>query len=141
MRSGTPLPPLPPRFFPAAERTHWHDVRGALHLRPDAAGAAGAADAATDGAPDRATDPAPDSAPLHAGVLLVHGEPASAREAYRQQGEAAPGDPHLLAHTALHPGHRRLLARPERFAVAVEGEGPEVRERAARRPAAPETPA
>ncbi|MEU6630773.1 hypothetical protein ABZ905_21185 [Streptomyces parvus] len=87
-----------------------------------------------------------DTAPLHADVLLVHGEAASAREAYREQGEATPGDPHLLAgrllaHTALHPGHRRLLARPERFAAAVEGEGPEVWGRAAQRLAAPETPA
>ncbi|WP_432006717.1 HEXXH motif domain-containing protein [Streptomyces parvus] len=154
VRSGTPLPPTrPPRLLPAAERPHWQDVRGALYLRPDAAdatGAAGATDAATDRAPDRATDPAPDTAPLHAplhaDVLLVHGEPASAREAYREQGEATPADPHLLAgwllaHTALHPGHRRLLARPERFAAAVEGEGPEVWERAARRLAAPEAPA
>ncbi|MFD6656578.1 hypothetical protein ACFWEB_15730 [Streptomyces parvus] len=28
-----------------------------------------------------------DTAPLHADVLLVHGEAASAREAYREQGE------------------------------------------------------
>ncbi|MYV61132.1 HEXXH motif domain-containing protein, partial [Streptomyces sp. SID4931] len=133
----------PPRLLPSAERTHWQDVRGALYLRPDAPDAAGAA---TDRAPDRATDPAPDTAPLHADVLLVRGEAASAREAYREQGAATPGDPHLLAgwllaHAGLHPGHRRLLARPERFAAAVEGEGPEVWERAAQRLAAPETPA
>ncbi|MEU6942175.1 hypothetical protein ABZ943_36785, partial [Streptomyces rubiginosohelvolus] len=80
-----------------------------------------------------------------ADVLLVHGEAASAREAYREQGAATPGDPHLLAgwllaHTALHPGHRRLLARPERFAAAVEGEGPEVWEHAAHRLATPGSP-
>ncbi|MFI5481070.1 HEXXH motif domain-containing protein [Streptomyces rubiginosohelvolus] len=126
VRSGTPLPPpRPPRLVPAAERTHWRDVRGALYLRPDAA-----------------TDPAADTAPVHADVLLVHGEAASARKAYREQGSATPGDPHLLAgwllaHTALHPGHRRLLARPERFAAAVEGEGPEVWEHAAHRLATP----
>lgn len=129
VRSGTPLPPpRPPRLVPAAERTHWRDVRGALYLRPDAA-----------------TDPVPDTAPVHADVLLVHGEAASAREAYREQGSATPGDPHLLAgwllaHTALHPGHRRLLARPERFAAAVEGRGPEVWEHAAHRLAAPGSP-
>ncbi|MGW9189608.1 hypothetical protein [Streptomyces rubiginosohelvolus] len=124
--SGTPLPPpRPPRLVPAAERTHWRDVRGALYLRPDAG-----------------TDPAADTAPGQADVLLVHGEAASAREAYRSQGEATPGDPRLLAgwllaRTALHPGHRRLLARPERFAAAVEGRGPEVWEHAAHRLAAP----
>ncbi|MEV7462813.1 HEXXH motif domain-containing protein [Streptomyces rubiginosohelvolus] len=129
VRSGTPLPPpRPPRLVPAAERTHWRDVRGALYLRPDAA-----------------TDPAADTAPGQADVLLVHGEAASAREAYREQGAATPGDPHLLAgwllaHTALHPGHRRLLARPERFAAAVEGEGPEVWEHAAHRLATPGSP-
>ncbi|MGW6466867.1 HEXXH motif domain-containing protein [Streptomyces rubiginosohelvolus] len=129
VRSGTPLPPpRPPRLVPATERTHWRDVRGALYLRPDAA-----------------TDPAADTAPGQADVLLVHGEAASAREAYREQGAATPGDPHLLAgwllaHTALHPGHRRLLARPERFAAAVEGEGPEVWEHAAHRLASPGSP-
>ncbi|WP_097977748.1 hypothetical protein [Streptomyces sp. gb14] len=114
-----------PRLVPAAERTHWRDVRGALYLRPDAG-----------------TDPAADTAPGQADVLLVHGEAASAREAYRSQGEATPGEPHLLAgwllaHTALHPGLRRLLARPEKFAAAVEGRGPEVWEHAAHRLAAP----
>ncbi|MDJ1642508.1 hypothetical protein [Streptomyces pakalii] len=69
---------------------------------------------------------------------------ASAQEAYREQA-AAPGDPHLLvgwllAHTALHPGHRRLLARKERFAAAVDGEGPEMWERAAHRLANPGSP-
>ncbi|MFF8982273.1 HEXXH motif domain-containing protein [Streptomyces globisporus] len=129
VRSGTPLPPpRQPRLVPAAERTHWRDVRGALYLRPDAA-----------------RDPAADTAPGQADALLVHGEAASAREAYREQGAASPGDPHLLAgwllaHTALHPGHRRLLARPERFAAAVEGEGPEVWERAAHRLASPGSP-
>ncbi|MGW3330729.1 ATP-grasp domain-containing protein [Streptomyces rubiginosohelvolus] len=129
VRSGTPLPPpRPPRLVPAAERTHWRDVRGALYLRPDAA-----------------TDPAADTAPGQADLLLVHGEAASAREAYREQGSATPGDPHLLAgrllaHTALHPGHRRLLARPERFAAAVEGAGPEVWEHAAHRLATPGSP-
>ncbi|OCC13574.1 HEXXH motif domain-containing protein [Streptomyces sp. PTY087I2] len=147
VRSGAPLPfPRPPRLVPAAERTHWRDVRGALYLRPDAADAADAAGAAADRGRDGAPDLAPDTAPLHADVLLVHGEAAAAREAYREHAAAAPGDPHLLAgwllaHSALHPGHRRLLARPERFAAAVEGQGPELWEHAAHRLAAPRSPA
>ncbi|NDZ61813.1 HEXXH motif domain-containing protein, partial [Streptomyces anulatus] len=80
--------------------------------------------------------------PVRADVLLVRGEAAAAREAYRECWSRAPGDPHalagwLLAHTALHPGHRRLLARPERFAAAVAGEGSELWEHAAHRLAAP----
>ncbi|GGP73605.1 HEXXH motif domain-containing protein [Streptomyces sindenensis] len=140
VRSGAPLPPpRRPRLLPAAERTHWQDVRGALYLRPDTVDAA-------DAVPDRDPDRAPDPPSLPADVLLVQGEAASAREAYRERWSATPGDPHLLAgwllaHTALHPGHRRLLARPERFAAAVEGEGPEVWERAAYRLAAPGHPA
>ncbi|MEV7912870.1 HEXXH motif domain-containing protein [Streptomyces griseus] len=134
LRSGTPLPPArPPRLVPAEERTHWQDVRGALYLRPDLA-------------PDLAPENAPDLAPPRADVLLVRGEAAAAREAYRERWSGAPGDPYLLAgwllaHTALHPGHRRLLARPERFAAAVTGEGPEVWERAAHLLAGPEPPA
>ncbi|MGW4037888.1 hypothetical protein ACWEIM_16655 [Streptomyces sp. NPDC004778] len=67
-------------------------------------------------------------------------------EQYREQGAATPGDPYLLpgrllAHTALPPpGHRRLPARPERFAAAVEEEGPEAWERAVHRPANPGSP-
>ncbi|MFI1223402.1 MULTISPECIES: aKG-HExxH-type peptide beta-hydroxylase [unclassified Streptomyces] len=131
LRSGAPPPPVrQPRLVPAAERTHWRDVRGALYLRPDAA---------PDGVRPRAE-------PCHADVLLVRGEAASAREAYRERWSGTPGDPHLLAgwllaHTALHPGHRRLLARPERFAAAVAGVGPDGWERAARRLAGPASPA
>ena len=47
----------------------------------------------------------------------------------------------LLAHAALHPGDRRLLARPERFAAAVHREGPDAWERAARWLARTERPA
>ncbi|MFE7336117.1 HEXXH motif domain-containing protein [Streptomyces griseus] len=142
LRSGTPLPPArPPRLVPAAERTHWQDVRGALYLRPDLA-----PDLGPDLTPDTAPDLGPDTAPPRADVLLVRGEAAAAREAYRERWSDAPGDPYLLAgwllaHTALHPGHRRLLARPERFAAAVTGEGPEVWERAAHLLAGPEPPA
>ncbi|MFF0506472.1 HEXXH motif domain-containing protein [Streptomyces fimicarius] len=142
LRSGTPLPPArPPRLVPAAERTHWQDVRGALYLRPELA-----PDLGPDLAPENAPDLAPDTAPPRADVLLVRGEAAAAREAYRERWSDAPGDPYLLAgwllaHTALHPGHRRLLARPERFAAAVTGAGPEVWERAAHLLAGPEPPA
>ncbi|MEU3057177.1 HEXXH motif domain-containing protein [Streptomyces griseus] len=142
LRSGTPLPPArPPRLVPAAERTHWQDVRGALYLRPDLA-----PDLGPDSAPDLTPDAAPDAAPPRADVLLLRGEAAAARAAYRERWSDAPGDPYLLAgwllaHTALHPGHRRLLARPERFAAAVAGEGPEVWERAAHLLAGAEPPA
>lgn len=158
LRTGAPPPPVrEPLFVPAPERVPWQDVRGALYLRPDLA---------QDGAPDvTVADRAPGLAsvavrdvapaavargvgpeiapPVRADVLLVRGEAAAAREAYRERWSEAPGDPHplagwLLAHTALHPGHRRLLARPERFAAAVAGEGPELWELAAHRLAAPQ---
>ncbi|MFB8218234.1 HEXXH motif domain-containing protein [Streptomyces anulatus] len=157
LRTGAPPPPVrQPLLVPAPERAHWQDVRGALYLRPDLA---------RDGAPGvTAPDPAPGlvpvavrevgpaavargvgaeaTPPVRADVLLVRGEAAAAREAYRECWSRAPGDPHalagwLLAHTALHPGHRRLLARPERFAAAVAGEGSELWEHAAHRLAAP----
>jgi HEXXH motif-containing protein len=125
LRSGGPPPPVRrPRLVPAEERTHWQDVRSALYLRPDAApGPAGRAD-----------------------VLLVRGEAGAAREAYARGWSDTPGDPHLtagwlLAHTALHPGDRRLLARPERFAAAVHREGADAWERAARWLAQTERPA
>ncbi|WNF30537.1 HEXXH motif domain-containing protein [Streptomyces sp. C11-1] len=115
-RSGAaPVTGRRPVLVPVAERGRWRDVRGALHLRPDAV---------------------PDGA-CRADVLLVRGEAAAAREAYARGWADAPGDPHLmagwlLAHTALHPGHRRLLARPERFAAAVAEADPGEWERAVR---------
>ncbi|MGW8485815.1 HEXXH motif domain-containing protein [Streptomyces sp. NPDC055886] len=137
VRSGGPLPPVrPPLLVPVAERARWQDARGALYLRPDLVAAQGPD--AVSGA-DR-----PVAEPCHADVLLVRGEAAAAREAYRERWSDMPGGGNpqalagwLLAHTALHPGHRRLLARPERFAAAVAGEGPEVWEHAAQRLAAP----
>ncbi|MFH9262641.1 aKG-HExxH-type peptide beta-hydroxylase [Streptomyces sp. NPDC017546] len=161
LRTGALPPVRQPLLLPALERTHWQDVRGALYLRPDIAPdsmpAVTAPDIATDIATDVVSDAASDAAsvavgrgarpgamePVRADVLLVRGEAAAARVAYQERGAEAPGDPHplagwLLAHTALHPGHRRLLARPERFAAAVAGEGPEVWERAAHRLAAPQ---
>lgn len=165
LRTGTAPPPVrPPLLVPASERTHWQDVRGALYLRPDLAPdrapdvtvltvapgtgpavAPGVAVAAAPVAVVRGTRPEA-TEPVRADVLLVRGEAAAAREAYRERWAEAPGDPHplagwLLAHTALHPGHRRLLARPERFAAAVAGVGPEGWERAAHLLAAPRPPA
>ncbi|MFH9396675.1 FxSxx-COOH system tetratricopeptide repeat protein [Streptomyces sp. NPDC017556] len=156
LRTGAPPPPLgQPLLVPASERTHWQDVRGALYLRPDSALDVTVADIG----PRAASVAAPDAAsvtvargvrpratpPVRADVLLIRGESAAAREAYRERWAEAPGDPHplagwLLAHTALHPGHRRLLARPERFAAAVAAEGPEVWEHAAHRLAAAPPP-
>ncbi|MEI5034504.1 HEXXH motif-containing putative peptide modification protein [Streptomyces sp. S1A(2023)] len=156
LRTGAPPPPVgQPLLVPASERTHWQDVRGALYLRPDSALDVIVADTGPGVASVAAPDAVPvtvarrvraATAPVRADVLLVRGEAAAAREAYRERWSEAPGDPHplagwLLAHTALHPGHRRLLARPERFAAAVAGEGPEVWEHAAHRLAAPRPPA
>ncbi|MFJ1797767.1 hypothetical protein [Streptomyces sp. NPDC088180] len=145
-----------PLLVPASERSHWQDVRGALYLRtdlvPDRAPdvtvpgiGLGVAVAAASVAVARSARPEA-TEPVRADVLLVRGEAAAARQAYRERWSEAPGDPHplagwLLAHAALHPGHRRLLARPERFAAAVAGEGPEVWERAAHLLAAPRPPA
>ncbi|WP_329161744.1 HEXXH motif domain-containing protein [Streptomyces anulatus] len=157
LRTGAPPPPVrQPLFVPAPERAHWQDVRGSLYLRPDIAWDGAPDGTVADRAPGLASvavrDVAPAAVargvgpeaapPLRADVLLVRGEAAAAREAYRERWSEAPGDPHplagwLLAHTALHPGHRRLLARPERFAAAVAGEGPELWEHAAHRLAAP----
>ncbi|MEU5285018.1 HEXXH motif-containing putative peptide modification protein [Streptomyces sp. NPDC020755] len=156
LRTGAPPPPVgQPLLVPASERTHWQDVRGALYLRPDSALNVIVADTGPGVASVAAPDAVPvtvarrvraATAPVRADVLLVRGEAAAAREAYRERWSEAPGDPHplagwLLAHTALHPGHRRLLARPERFAATVAGEGPEVWEHAAHRLAAPRPPA
>ncbi|WDG27577.1 HEXXH motif-containing putative peptide modification protein [Streptomyces sp. CA-278952] len=156
LRTGAPPPPVgQPLLVPASERTHWQDVRGALYLRPDSALDVIVADTGPGVASVAAPDAVPvtvarrvraATAPVRADVLLVRGEAAAAREAYRERWSEAPGDPHplagwLLAHTALHPGHRRLLARPERFAATVAGEGPEVWEHAAHRLAAPRPPA
>ncbi|MFD4235707.1 HEXXH motif domain-containing protein [Streptomyces sp. NPDC058542] len=165
LRTGAPPPPVrQPLFVPASERPHWQDARGALYLRPDIAPDSALDVTVPDIGPDFASVAAPDAAvdaasvtvarggrpratpPVRADVLLVRGEAAAAREAYRERWAEAPGDPHplagwLLAHTALHPGHRRLLARPERFAAAVAGEGPEVWEHAAHWLAAPRPPA
>lgn len=161
LRTGAPPPPVgQPLLVPASERTHWQDVRGALYLRPDIAPDGALHVTVADTGPGAASVAAPDAAsvtvargvrpratpPLRADVLLVRGEAAAAREAYRERWSEAPGDPHplagwLLAHTALHPGHRRLLARPERFAAAVAGEGPELWEHAAHRLTAARPPA
>ncbi|WP_405666789.1 HEXXH motif domain-containing protein [Streptomyces sp. NBC_01166] len=70
--------------------------------------------------------------------LLVAGDTEAARAAYAVQLRGpGPLDPHalsgwLLAHAALHPCDRRLLARPERFAALVEGTPPDDWTRTAR---------
>ncbi|MEE1794578.1 HEXXH motif domain-containing protein [Streptomyces sp. BE308] len=99
------VPGQPPLITPAAaDRAYWQDTRGSLYLRPrPAPGAAATAD-----------------------ELLTAGDATAARDRYEAGARALAGDPHpmagwLLAQAALCPGHRRLLARPERFA-AVAGE-------------------
>ncbi|MHC3464366.1 aKG-HExxH-type peptide beta-hydroxylase [Streptomyces flavovirens] len=109
VRGGEPL------VVPGS-RGYWQDDRGALFSVPEPdAGAASTADA-----------------------LLVAGHPEAARSAYaaRLRGPGAP-DPHamagwLLAHTALHPADRRLLAHPERLAALLEAVEPARWTRAAR---------
>ncbi|MFI2779784.1 aKG-HExxH-type peptide beta-hydroxylase [Streptomyces sp. ALB3] len=63
--------------------------------------------------------------------MLVAGDAEGARAAYTAQLRGpGPSDPHalsgwLLAHAALHPRDRRLLARPERFAALLDASSPE----------------
>ncbi|MEV8225303.1 HEXXH motif domain-containing protein [Streptomyces sp. NPDC079167] len=97
-------------------RGHWQDGRARLYrLREFEAGPSPSAD-----------------------ELLVAGDPEAARAAYTAQLRGpGPLDPHalsgwLLAHTALRPHDRRLLARPERFAALVEGTPPDDWTRTAR---------
>ncbi|MFJ8863437.1 aKG-HExxH-type peptide beta-hydroxylase [Streptomyces sp. NPDC102451] len=117
LRSGAaPVPGGEPLVAPDPDRGYWHDPRARLYqLRESVAGSSPTAD-----------------------ELLVAGDPQAARAAYAEQ-LLGPGplDPHalagwLLAHTALHPSDRRLLARPERFAALLEGAPPERWTRTAR---------
>ncbi|WP_254667800.1 HEXXH motif domain-containing protein [Streptomyces griseus] len=115
LRSGSgPTPAGPPRITPDAGG-YWQDDRGRLHLLgKDRPGPAAGGD-----------------------ELLVAGDAEAARTAYatRLAAPAAPPtslgpDPHalagwLLAHTALHPQDRRLLARPERFAALLSAAPPD----------------
>ncbi|MEU5718686.1 HEXXH motif domain-containing protein [Streptomyces sp. NPDC020403] len=112
LRSGAgPAPAGAPRVA-TGTGGYWQDDRGRLYLlgkeQPGPGPAAGGDE------------------------LLVAGDAEAARTAYAAQlAAAAPlsaaggPDPHalagwLLAHTALHPRDRRLLARPERFAALLD---------------------
>ncbi|MCX5415337.1 HEXXH motif domain-containing protein [Streptomyces sp. NBC_00059] len=103
---------------PGPGRGYWQDDRTRLFRKP---------------LPEFTADRTPT-----ADELLVAGEPAAARTAYAAQLRGpGPLDPHalsgwLLAHTALHPSDRRLLARPERFAALAQACPPERWTRTAR---------
>ncbi|MFF9687498.1 HEXXH motif domain-containing protein [Streptomyces sp. NPDC014623] len=117
LRSGAaPAPGGDPLIAPGPGGAYWQDDRIRLHqLRGSTA--------------DR---------PRTADELLVSGDPEAARAAYTAQlSGPGPLDPHalagwLLAHAALHPRDRRLLARPERFAALLEASPPETWTRTAR---------
>ncbi|MEV0010626.1 HEXXH motif domain-containing protein [Streptomyces sp. NPDC047973] len=88
---------------------YWHDGRAALYARTRTR-------AGRSSTPDE---------------LLVTGDPEAARAAYTERlTVTGPPDPHalagwLLAHTALHPRDRRLLARPERLRPLLAVSPPE----------------
>ncbi len=110
LRSGTaPVPCGEPLVAPDRGRGHWQDDRARLYgLREFEAGRSPTAD-----------------------ELLVAGDAEAARAAYTEQlSGTGPLDPHalagwLLAHAALYPRDRRLLARPERFAALLEESPPD----------------
>ncbi|MER5945457.1 HEXXH motif domain-containing protein [Streptomyces sp. NPDC001904] len=88
-----------PELVPGGSGAHWEDARAALYLAPR---------------------PGPD-----ADACLTTGDPARARDLYAARLLHAPGDAHalsglLLARAQLDPRVRRLLARPERVAAALE---------------------
>ena len=117
LRSGAaPVPGGEPLVAPDRARGHWQDDRARLYrLQEFQAGRTPTAD-----------------------DLLVAGVPEAARAAYTAQLRGpGPLDPHalagwLLAHTALYPRDRRLLARPERFAALLEACSPDDWTRTAR---------
>ncbi|MFD6275239.1 HEXXH motif-containing putative peptide modification protein [Streptomyces sp. NPDC060209] len=110
LRSGAaPVPGGEPLVVPDPGRGYWQDDRARLYqLREFEARRSPTAD-----------------------ELLVAGDPEAARAAYAEQLRGpGPVDPHalagwLLAHTALHPRDRRLLARPERFAALLGASSPD----------------
>ncbi|MEU1485581.1 HEXXH motif domain-containing protein [Streptomyces sp. NPDC005752] len=115
-RGAAPAPGGGPLVAPDAGRGYWQDDRARLYqMREFEAGRSPAAD-----------------------ELLVAGETEAARAAYTEQlGGTDPLDPHalagwLLAHTALYPRDRRLLARPERFAALLRESPPDRWTRTAR---------
>ncbi|MBM7439748.1 HEXXH motif domain-containing protein [Streptomyces sp. HB132] len=108
LRHGAaPVPGGGPLVAPGTGRGYWQDDRARLYqLRGFEADRSATAD-----------------------ELLVAGDTDAAHAAYTEQlSGTGPSDPHalagwLLAHTARYPPDRRLLARPERFAVLL-GESP-----------------
>ncbi len=110
LRSGSaPVPGGEPLVAPDPGRGHWQDGRARLYRL---------------GGFESGRPPTADE-------LLVAGDTEAARAAYTAQLRG-PGarDPHalagwLLAHAALYPGDRRLLARPERFAALLGTTSPD----------------
>ncbi|MFJ4713335.1 aKG-HExxH-type peptide beta-hydroxylase [Streptomyces sp. NPDC088785] len=97
---GAPPPRGPaPEPVPGGSAAHWEDTRAAGYLTPR---------------------PGPG-----ADARLTSGDPVRARDLYAARLRRAPGDAHalsglLLAHSLLDPRARRLLARPERVAAALD---------------------
>ncbi|WP_344441554.1 HEXXH motif domain-containing protein [Streptomyces kunmingensis] len=103
-REGAAAPPsrFEPEIVPGASAVDWDDTRTALYLAPR---------------------PGPD-----ADACLVTGDAEQARELYAARLRSAPDDAHalagrLLAEAAVRPRVRRVLARPERVAAALEASG------------------
>ncbi|MFD8567839.1 HEXXH motif domain-containing protein [Streptomyces sp. NPDC059639] len=99
---GTPPSAFEPELAPSGSAAHWEDTRTALYLSPR---------------------PGPD-----ADACLTTGDPARARDLYAARLNDTPGDAHalsglLLAQAEAEPRTRRLLARPERFAAALDAVG------------------
>ncbi|MEU6841945.1 HEXXH motif-containing putative peptide modification protein [Streptomyces sp. NPDC046716] len=96
---GAPPSGFAPELVPGGSTAHWEDARAARYLAPR---------------------PGPD-----ADAFLTTGDPARARDLYGARLREAPGDPHalsglLLAQAELDHRVRRLLARPERVAAALD---------------------
>ncbi|GAA3477217.1 HEXXH motif domain-containing protein [Streptomyces yanii] len=125
LRSGAdPARGGAPVVTPPSSGGYWQDNRGRLYML---------------------REPRPGPAPT-ADELLVAGDADAALARYAAQlCGPGPFDRHalagwLLAHTALHPQDRRLLARPERFAALVDVGRPDSWVETARWLAAPPSP-
>ncbi|WP_353945871.1 HEXXH motif domain-containing protein [Streptomyces sp. HUAS MG91] len=96
---GVPPSGFEPELAPGTSAAYWEDTWTARYLAPR---------------------PGPD-----ADACLTTGDPARARDLYTDRLRHAPDDAHaltglLLARARLEPMTRRLLARPERVAAALE---------------------